>query len=322
MTSKATSHPIIDSTSADKFARHALLVIMNIKTWSGVLSDPRISVKVRDLYNANSLYDIKDIGHYRKVLIERQALKKVKAISNMLRNFHYESTLPWKGGQRVLPVKNFYAYEHTTNTLILKREDAISEFLSIYPDAVNNARGRLGDMFNDDDYPDVDTLREKMSVEIEFQPVPRQGHFVVDGMIEQTRSEIQKNINRDIEKHVVEAIKDIGTRLKNATDTVVERLTDNDDGSAKTFRNALLNNLLALAEAIPNLNITDNPVLAEASEKIIDTMADIVPDELRKRSRHFSNTKKERVRNNMADINEMMSGYFNDPQESENDEDV
>ena len=59
------------------------------------------------------------------------------------------------------------------------------------------------------------------------------------------------------------------------------------------FRDTLVDNLLDVARAIPNLNVMGDEQLNAAAAQIEETMKNIVPDNLRRKSEHYDSQKTE-----------------------------
>ena len=55
---------------------------------------------------------------YHKAIVDRNAVKRINQLAERMRKFFYESTLPWTGSARVLPMKNYDGFVETMEELI------------------------------------------------------------------------------------------------------------------------------------------------------------------------------------------------------------
>jgi hypothetical protein len=64
-------------------------------------------------------------------------------------------------------------------------------------------------------------------------------------------------------------------------DHIVERLTPDEDGQRKIFRNSMVDNLKSFVQDFQHLNITNDTELAEEINKVNLLMEGVQPQELR-----------------------------------------
>jgi hypothetical protein len=151
---------------------------------------------------------------------------------------------------------------------------AVSAFLSEYPDHVRSARSRLSAMFKDEDYPSVEQLRGKFSMETRVMPVPSAEDFRV-AMSDAQADRIRADIERNVQQATRDAVRDIYRRIAELTGRMVERLNAYRParGKAKAegvFRDSLVENVRDLIQVLPSLNITGDPALSEMSDRLYE----------------------------------------------------
>src|SRR4051812_48829471 len=126
----------------------AMLANLTIRAWSARKRDRDVSKEVETKHQA------KDAGNFNKLLIDKDALKPIVSLTSTLRDMHYEMTLPWgDNGDRLLPSKMYFDYTRKMRNLRDQFDSAVNDFVAQYPTFKQNARKRLGSMYDPDDYP-------------------------------------------------------------------------------------------------------------------------------------------------------------------------
>lgn len=241
----------------------AILVNLSISLWSATKLDKKVTREVEKNHNA------KDAGRFNKILIAKKnphvtehtkdkedsyGIQELTRISATARAYHYEQTLPWgDNGDRLLPSTNYFEYINQQRTLKQQFETAIEKFIMNYPDLKADAKIRLGDMYNESDYPPIARLKKKFSMEMSFMPIAKLDDFrlsVDQSEVDNLRSEIEQSVY----KRINEATKDLWLRIKEAVKHMYEKLADKD----AIFRDSLVHNISDLIELLPRLNFTND----------------------------------------------------------------
>ena len=249
----------------------AMIVYLNISSWSARKYDRRISKEIETRYNAD------EAGRYNKVLIAKEHLLNIKKIVSNVRTFHYENSLPWNdNGGRLLPSANYFNYVKSIQEFQDKYEQEVAKFLQVYPNLKEEARNRLNGMFDEEDYPHVESLREKYAIQNQIAPVPDADDFRVNLSEEEVQS-IRESIEKQLENSTKIAMQDLWGRLFKVVEHMIERLSDPN----KKFKNSLVENITGLCALLPKLNITNDPKLNTALQEIQKKLTIYDPEVLR-----------------------------------------
>jgi hypothetical protein len=236
----------------------AMLVYLNISIWTARKYDKKISTEVENKYGAD------EAGRYNKILIAKKNLSNIQKIISSARAFHYENTLPWSdNGGRLLPSANYFGYVKAIQCFKDDFEREVINFLRVYPDLKNGAKLRLNGIFAEEDYPDVYTLESKFNIRSIILPVPEADDFRVNLTADEVDS-IKESLEQQVKDSTYTAMNDLWKRLFKVVDHLAERLSDPDN----KFKNTLVENITALCDLLPKLNITNDPKLAEAVVEI------------------------------------------------------
>ena len=249
----------------------AMLVQLNISTWTARKFDPQVTKDVESRYSAiNS-------GRYNKILIAAEYLGNIQKCVSAARKYHYENTLPWfDNGSRLLPAAQYLDYVKKMEEFKTSFEWEIQRFVSMYPDYKNEAYHRLNGMFSEEDYPELQTLKAKYAFGIQITPVPDAQDFRVE-IAEADLENIRQNLKEQLEQSSQGAMLELWNRLYAVVEHMVERLSNEDN----IFKNSMIGNIDELCQILPQLNVLDDPNLNWAVNEVKDKLATLSPDSLR-----------------------------------------
>ena len=264
----------------------AMLVDLNISVWTGRKMDKKVSEEV----DASKGTKARAGNYHKKLLAGTDKLEKIQKIVSAVRTWNYNNTLPWSdGGSRLLPMKNFFAYKATLNNFEQQYNQAVDEFLQEYPQLVSNSAFALGSLFDRGEYPDVESLRSKFAFKYVFCPVPDAGDFRID-VEEQAKAELQQQYKSYYETKLAEAMKDAWTRLHDTLKHLSDRM-DYTDENKKKFWDSTITNATELCSLLTSLNVTNDPKLEEARQKLEKALAGVEPEDIRESEAIRSNVK-------------------------------
>lgn len=234
----------------------AMLIQLTVRAWSGRKHDRTVTAEV-----AASKHADHDVGRYNKRLLPKQALEFMQQAATAARTEHYKRTLPWSDeGPRILSVAGFQDYQQEIIKLKNSFNRAADDFADNYPDFVEQAKNGLGDLYNEADYPDPRTIRQKFAIETSIMPLPDGNDLRVqlpDADIEQLRQDIE----RDVQAAIFKGQQDVYHRIHDVISHMATKLTEYDPNAPtkkekKFFRDSLVTNVKELCELIPTLNVT------------------------------------------------------------------
>ncbi len=274
----------------------AMIVRLSISRWTGRKFDKKVTQKVADDYGASS-----DVGRYNKILIAGDAIKAVTQAVSTARTFHYENTLIWDDfGGRLLPSANFVTYSKKMRELRSDFEGAVDVFIENYHEYREEARRRLNQMFNEDDYPYREEIKTKFAFAVDIEPVPDKDDFRIQVQSKDI-NRIKRELESSLKDRTAEAMKELFGRVHKAVGHLADKLSDTD----AIFRDSLVDNVAELASLLPKLNVTNDPKLTKLIADMKKKLCVFEPKELREDAK---------VRGHAADqakaILEKMKGYM------------
>jgi hypothetical protein len=251
-----------------------MIVDVRVSRWSGYKIDSKASNKLIREANAQAGSAI-----VSKRVVPKEALADITTAYNALKAHRDRHTLPWYDkGPRIMTRNIFELFMSGYGELERQYNAAVEEFITVrYPPVRDQAAFRLGDLFNDKDYPPPEELRKKFRVDLDIDGITEPEDFRI-ALPEKELNQLKATMERSIERRLSDAMQDVWLRIAELLEHYIEKM---NDGEA-IFRDSTVNNLVDLMNILPGLNVTGDPKLREIRQRIMETIGDYQPDDLRK----------------------------------------
>lgn len=270
-------------------ASSAMLVQLTIRQWGNNKLDKAASTELTDTKNA-----MVGSARVRKTLLPScKEYAALQSACGALRRYVEATTLPWiDKGPRLLTTMAYFDFHREVTGRIAELERMADAFKQTYSFEVAKARAALGDLFNPDEYPTEDEVRASYSFTLNYMPVPEAGDFRLN-----ITAEGQQYLKRQYTEHYRKQLEGaMGSVLGELTESLThmaDRLSVDDEGKKATFRDSMVENMNAMVEKLRTCNITGDPVLEAARQKLASVMAGVTAEDLRKSDGLRSKTRAE-----------------------------
>jgi hypothetical protein len=240
---KTSSVPSLESS--------AMLVELSISLWTARKLDKKVS---QDIDISNST--MTKAGNYHKNLLAGDdSLPTIQKLITRIRNYHMLATSPWSdNGTRLLTTSVFLEYQKQMAQFEKEYWDAVNDFLPIYNTKISAAAFQLGALFNREEYPDVDRVKDKFGFRLNYTPLPSAGDFRVDighQGLEELRYRYESVYTQNIEK----VMEDAWNRLHGILTQLSYGLRTNEDGTKGKVYTSVLENAEQLCSLLRFFNI-------------------------------------------------------------------
>ena len=274
--------------STPSISSAAVLVELSISTWTGRKLDKTVSNEITATKHAQK----GTANVNKKILGDCAELDAVQKFAANVRNAHYAMTLPWSDtGLRLLTTKNYFGYQQQLTALQAEFNNLVEKFLAAYGWEVGQAQVRLGALFNANDYPSADSIRDKFKFNINYMPVPEAGDFRLD-VSNEANKQLAEHYNNYYQTQLKTAMQDVWERAKTALTKMSERLDYADNQTKKIFRDSLVDNVLEVVELMDTCNITGDTHMSAIKTKLRDALSGVTPDALRQDEYYRLETKR------------------------------
>jgi hypothetical protein len=248
----------------------AVLVEMNISVWTANKLDKSATEKV-----VSDNAAVQNAAQVRKNLMAGTTLRKdIADYAAGCRLWHNTRTLPWADkGARLLSTSLFMDYKSEANVRRDTFNKMVDNFMVQYPSLVQTANNYLGTLFNPEDYPSVDEVRDKFGFRLVFSPVPESGDFRLQ-VAEQDLQDLRQQYESNFNDRLAEAMREPWDRLHKLLTGMSEKLTDveGEDETKKRYHDTLITNAQSLCSLLTHLNVTKDAKLEQARRDLELTM--------------------------------------------------
>ena len=297
---------MIDTTNVPGIATAGLLCSLNISVWEGRKKDKTIEGEVAIAKGARSS---KATSVYKTLFVDCPALEAIKSLRGEARQYLNKYSTPWDhNGTVLVPTALFVntvqagmaAYEQRFNTLV-------TILTNVWNTEISKQAFERGSMFNRDEYPTADEVREKFSFSFTPRPVPLSGDFRVD-IGNEALKQVQEMFEAENARCVERAVAGTWERVKAQVEWVQERMaavldydpdateTDEDGKVTKKRRPKLYDSMVetgvGLCGMLRDLNITNDPKLEEARQMLESALVRVDTDSLKESPELQSSLKK------------------------------
>jgi len=281
----------MDKNLSTTLSENATLVRVALGHPSGIKSDKSLKNGLAEDVNSNA-----DLLNVSKHIFGRNVNKEFRSIINAFRNdFYYPLTLPWSdtsddngvkvgGGWRLCPNSQLEKLQYEVNQAKVIWDREVEGFFKQLPLDIANAKDRLGDAFDEDDYPtddwDLQRLRDKFIFQFEMSPLPTFG------------SDIRLNVSDELRKRIEsDAVNRASTNIKNILVTTVDALVSQVDHLAEKlkaydpenkqkgfFNNSSIEKLRQAVETLPSINsdiLGNDQSISDAHQQLVSVLASI-----------------------------------------------
>ena len=269
--SNITNTPAV---SVPSISSSAMLVELNISVWTGRKFDKGVSQEIDTAKHTTTR-----AGNYSKRLFaDEPVFDAIQKYTGNSRTYHYHATMPWSdSGLRLLTTAMFFDYQREISYMEQEFNRLVELFITSYDKLVIQAQMKLGTLFNADDYPPVETIREKFKFSVKFAPVPEVGDWRVN-VGQEAEAILKESYANYYQSNLESAYADVWERTHEALARMSEKLSGD---KKQIFRDTLVSNVMDMVDLLEKFNVTSDPKMRAAKHKLESVMLGITPDALR-----------------------------------------
>ena len=249
----------------------AVLVRLNISVWGASKRNKDIENELAMRKNA----DPKAMRMYDNLMVGSTGHRDIQKHAAQSRLWHNTMTLPWdERGYRLCPTSLFLDYKSQHNLKQATFKSMVDTFRMKYWSYRETAKEHRGDLFREDDYPPVTEVMSKFAWNFVVAPVPESGHLCID-LPAQEMEELKQSCDAEVERKVAEAAKENDKRLLKELQAISAKCTDTGDeeeDDKKRWHDTFVTNPLDLCRMLKHMNLTNDPKIEEARQRLEDIM--------------------------------------------------
>lgn len=214
----------------------------------------------------------------KKILASKE-LKRVRHHDHAIRNYIRGICLPFEPGVHFLPIRAVNMVEAQLRQFTVRRQELVNKFLDAYPTLREDARKRLKSFFNEHDYPPVEDVAQKFSIDWDYIS------FSTPDEIHEVAPEIFAEQREKAARQLADAVRDIQYGLRVGLCKLVEglrdKLTPGPNGGRKRLYESAVTNLTEFLAHFDLRNVTDDTQLKQVVDQLRGLLKPVSMEELR-----------------------------------------
>lgn len=241
----------------------------------------------------------------KKLLDTRHPVfKAVTAIKNRIRSYWKGISLPYpEPGIRLIRQDAIEVFDGQMGEFQAELEGAVRQLDEHYSDLKSLARDRLGTLYDGSDYPV--SLLGLFAVEWDFPSVEPPDYLrqLSPELFEQEQARIAARFDEAVKLAEQAFTTELAALISHLTD----RLTGQDDGKPKIFRDSAVTRLTEFFERFRNLNVRSSEELDQLVRQAQEAVRGIAPQQLRD-----SSTLRQQVSRELTGVQSTLDGFLID----------
>lgn len=277
MTTLLDSPPARNQTAPSDRLRATMAAVRLMFTWLGArktLTQEQKS-QAADTFGAERAY----VSAGKKLLdTSHPSFKAVTAVRTRVIAFWRGISLPYpESGIRLIRQDDVSSFTVQMTSLKAELDEAVIQLDERYDELKSAARRRLGSLYNSGDYPA--TLRGWFDVSYDFPSVepPEYLRQLSPQLYQQEASRIAARFDEAVQL----AEQAFAEELSKLVSHLTERLSGNEDGKPKVFRDSVVANLREFFERFRHLNIRSDEQLDDLVAQAQRVVRGVEPQQLR-----------------------------------------
>lgn len=287
-------------SSIISLATSAVLVSVDVNVWSATKQDRVISDEVTTAKNADN-----SAGRFVKnLLADNHHHKRVANYRQTIYNWLKRSTYRWNNSQDLLPVLALEKFKTEYQEHESEFYRLLDDFLLHYSSIVSDMAFKQGDMFNRNDYPDIDQVRGKFGIRLFVAEVPTQDFRCA--VAEDIADDLKQQYEHQAEEIITGILSQQQERLTELLQSIshccgVQEINETGSPVTKTKKRKIYDTTIEKAKELASMykdfNLTGNADLAEASRLLENTLNGVTAELIRD-----SDAVRDKVKNDVDDI--------------------
>ena len=232
------------------------------------------------------------------------AFKTVTAIRGRILSFWKGISLPFpEPGLRLIRQQDIASFDVQMTTLRVELEEAVSQLDRHYDELRTAARNRLGSLYNSGDYPA--SLRGLFGIAWEFPSVepPEYLSQLSPRLFEQECERVTARFDEAVQL----AEEAFVTELNRLVSHLSDRLSGQEDGRPKVFRDTAVENLREFFTRFQQLNVRSNADLDTLVDQARRILRGVEPQQLRDNA-----ARRQQVASQLAGVQASLDGLMVD----------
>ena len=254
-------------------ATSSMLVSVDINVWTATKQDRGISDEVATMKKA-------ELGTAKvtKYLFARNPKhNRIVKLRQLIRKWLVGSTYRWSNSQHLLPTVDLERFKQDYEKYEREFNTAVEDFLSHYKNLVSDEAFKQGDMFDKNDYPSIEELRQKFNMRLFVAEVPSHDFRcqVSQDTADDLKAEYQQQADEIVKTVLATQVNRIVDVMKSISHCCGHIESVDKEGKPSFKRRAIYDTTFQRAKALVNTIKNFKPMNNEQSDKLQNAVDDL-----------------------------------------------
>lgn len=244
----------------------------------------RKMLRAQDVLHATDKTD-RGFIHIGKDLIDQSELKEIRLLDRGFKESLIRRSMEcsiMSGGFYLMSARLIVQIDKEIEAFKVQRAAMVQSFADKYPALIEDARKRLGDHFDPDDYPAIGLLVQSFYVQ------KRYFSFDVPAALKKVNRALFDQARQESDIQWGDAANEVRDGMRVALLSLIERMTkalavDADTGKRGILRDSTVDQFMQYMETFADRDLLDDKELAGLVEQAKQIMAGVDPKDLRKK---------------------------------------
>jgi hypothetical protein len=235
-------------------------VRVRVSSWNGNVKNNTGKIELATNHDAD-----KDALNVGVSMLPKTIQKSIRDFANGIRNEVKARSLPFQdGGYRIIPAKNYPELNRVIQEKIENFRSYVNdEIIMKYDEIKEYTKRRLGSLYSESDFPDVNELVNRYGACLFIEPIADLDDIRIDGIDAGELKKIKDNTLAEYEDNLIKGQMDLVNKLKDAVKTILDKTE-----SEKSRYKRALEKLGEICDVVPELNIFGSETLDNLAKDI------------------------------------------------------
>lgn len=246
--------------------KNCVLVNLSIRHWMANKQDSLVAAEVAQ---AKGVEDA-TMGRYWKSLLPKcDEVDRVNQVISQAREFHYANSLPYMhDGPRILPTTHYEAYSAAMAEFRSRFDLAVLALVAKYDSLKQDAKKRMGSLYNELDYPDKQYVRSRYGIETLIMPLPMTDSLLELGFQDDVASQMKATVERELADRFRKNSRALWEQLSKCVNAMLKTLDD----PKKAVQTKTIEAARRLAQLVPTLNVMEDARLDTVCNRLVEVL--------------------------------------------------
>lgn len=255
-----------------------MLLQLSFTNYEGNVRDTKAQAEVETTNNVRARNAARV---YKSLFANCKELNAIISHKNAIKQRVKAMTRPWSdNGDRyvaigAVPDLMAYLAEQADH-----RQGLVDNFLNRYDIEIAAAAFSIGNMFNRDDYPPRALVAHRFSMIYTLVPIPASDALA--GATNEMMAGLRQQYEEAYTVRMQSVMMDSWERLYQMLTRLTRQLEVASDGKKRSFHRTMIPSILEECERLKSYNITNDPDLEQARQKLLDALTGVDTEDLRK----------------------------------------